>query len=177
MEDDAINVQQLKEEISESMVNTNQEKEEINLPKGQEINQSNDDLENQPEDETEKKEGSTGVAATEANNTEDIQLSTEEFPTEENITTTLPKVEYDTAVREDTSYEIKANLAREGPKDSAISSLLKEAKINQILDMKNKLSSLISNIRNTRTFCEKYDNENQYLQDYIGSLMKSGELK
>lgn len=178
MEDDAINVQQQKGEISESMVNTNQEKEEINLPKGQEINrESNDDLENQQEDETEKKEVSTGVAPTEANNIEEIQLSTEEMPTEENITTTLPKVELDTAAREETSYEIEVDLAREGPKDSAISSLLKEAKINQILDMKNKLSSLISNIRNTRTFCEKYDNENQYLQDYIGSLMKSGELK
>lgn len=176
MEDDAINVQK-QEYISKSMVNTNQENEEINLPKGQEINlESNNDLENQHEDETEKKEGSTGVATSEPNNTEELQPSTEELPTEEKNTTTLPKVE-DTAVQEDKPYEIKVDLAKEGPKDSAISSLLKEAKINQILDMKNKLGSLISNIRDTRTLCEKYDNENQYLQDYIGSLMKSGELK
>lgn len=54
---------------------------------------------------------------------------------------------------------------------------LNEEMVAAILDLKLKISTLISNIRDTKTLSDKYDNENQYLQDYVGSLMKSGEIK
>ena len=54
---------------------------------------------------------------------------------------------------------------------------LDEEMVAEILDLKLKISTLISNIRDTKTLSDKYDNENQYLQDYVGSLMKSGEIK
>lgn len=54
---------------------------------------------------------------------------------------------------------------------------LNEEIVNEILELKLKISTLVSNIRDTKTLCDKYDNQNQYLQDYVGSLMKSGEIK
>lgn len=54
---------------------------------------------------------------------------------------------------------------------------LNEEMVAEILDLKLKISTLISNIRDTKTLSDKYDSENQYLQDYVGSLMKSGEIK
>ncbi|CUM47068.1 unnamed protein product [Debaryomyces tyrocola] len=54
---------------------------------------------------------------------------------------------------------------------------LDEEIVNEILELKLKISTLVSNIRDTKTLCDKYDNQNQYLQDYVGSLMKSGEIK
>lgn len=53
------------------------------------------------------------------------------------------------------------------------SELLKQDKIDQIMAMKVKLTQLVENIRDTKLLCEKYENENQYLQDYIGNYMKS----
>ncbi|CUM46748.1 uncharacterized protein AC631_02430 [Debaryomyces fabryi] len=54
---------------------------------------------------------------------------------------------------------------------------LDEEMVTEILSLKLKIATLISNIRDTKTLSDKYDNENQYLQDYVGSLMKSGEIK
>lgn len=51
--------------------------------------------------------------------------------------------------------------------------LLKQEKIDQIFLLKGKLSQLIENIRDTKLVCDKYENENQYLQDYVGNYMKS----
>lgn len=52
----------------------------------------------------------------------------------------------------------------------------KEDTISQILEYKQKIDVLVNNVRNTKRLCEKYDNENYYLQDYIGTLMNSGDL-
>lgn len=54
---------------------------------------------------------------------------------------------------------------------------LDEEIVNEILELKLKISTLVSNVRDTKTLCDKYDNQNQYLQDYVGSLMKSGDIK
>lgn len=54
---------------------------------------------------------------------------------------------------------------------------LDEEMAEEILELKLKVSTLISNIRDTKTLCDKYDNQNQYLQDYVGNLMKSGGMK
>lgn len=55
--------------------------------------------------------------------------------------------------------------------------LLREEKVEQIRILKAKITSLISNVRDTKRICDKYENENQYLQDYVGSMMTSGEMK
>lgn len=54
--------------------------------------------------------------------------------------------------------------------------LLTEEKIEQIMRLKGDIARLVSNVRQTKAICGRYENENQYLQDYIGSLMKSGNL-
>lgn len=53
----------------------------------------------------------------------------------------------------------------------------KQEKVNEILSLKNDISKLIQNIRKQTMVCQKYSDENQYLQDYIGTVMKSGDLK
>lgn len=53
----------------------------------------------------------------------------------------------------------------------------KQENIDEIVALKAKIAALIANVRTTKTVCDKYENENQYLQDYIGSLMKKGEMK
>lgn len=53
----------------------------------------------------------------------------------------------------------------------------KEKTVEEILALKNKISTLITNIRDTKRLCERYKHENQYLQDYVGSLMASGEMQ
>ncbi|ODV68262.1 hypothetical protein HYPBUDRAFT_166671 [Hyphopichia burtonii NRRL Y-1933] len=50
-------------------------------------------------------------------------------------------------------------------------------KINQILDLKFKINLLINNIRDTSKLCDKYNNENSYLKEYIGTLMNSNDIK
>lgn len=52
----------------------------------------------------------------------------------------------------------------------------KEAKIDEITELKAKIASLVANIRDARAVCTKYDRDNDYLQDYVGSVMKSGDL-
>lgn len=54
--------------------------------------------------------------------------------------------------------------------------MTKSEAIEHILEEKEKIFKLITNIRSMRAVCEKYQNENQYLQEYVGSLMKNGEL-
>ncbi|ODV81312.1 uncharacterized protein CANTADRAFT_28316, partial [Suhomyces tanzawaensis NRRL Y-17324] len=53
----------------------------------------------------------------------------------------------------------------------------KEAKIEEILQLKAKINTLMNNIRDTKQVSDKFENENQYLQEYFGSLMKSEDLK
>lgn len=53
------------------------------------------------------------------------------------------------------------------------SSTSRQAKIDEILSLKTRISTLIENIRDTKLICEKFDNENQYLQDYVGNYMKT----
>lgn len=50
-------------------------------------------------------------------------------------------------------------------------------KVDQVLQLKSEISHLIHNIRDSQTVCRKYSDENEYLQHYIGSVMKSGDLK
>lgn len=53
----------------------------------------------------------------------------------------------------------------------------KQHKVDEVLRLKNDISHLIHNIRDSQAVCRKYNNENEYLQNYIGSVMKSGDLK
>lgn len=53
----------------------------------------------------------------------------------------------------------------------------KQQKVDEVLRLKADIAHLIRNIRDTQTVCRKYESENQYLQDYIGSVMKSGDMK
>lgn len=70
------------------------------------------------------------------------------------------------------------NLKNEVDKDTESPSLLtKEQKIDKILELKNTLDSLLTMVRQTKQLCDKYEYENQYLQDYAGSLIKSGDMK
>lgn len=57
------------------------------------------------------------------------------------------------------------------------SSLLKEEKVARILLLKDQISTLVTSIRNTKIVSEKYENDIQYLQEYIGSLMKNEDTK
>lgn len=53
----------------------------------------------------------------------------------------------------------------------------KQDKVNEILRLKADIAQLVQNVRVQSTICSKYESENQYLQDYIGSVMKSGDMK
>lgn len=53
----------------------------------------------------------------------------------------------------------------------------KQEKVQEILRLKKDIAQLVQNIRDEATVCNKYASENQYLQDYIGSVMKSGDMK
>lgn len=53
----------------------------------------------------------------------------------------------------------------------------KQKKVNEVLSLKEDISKLIQNVRKQTVVCQKYSDENQYLQDYIGTVMKSGDLK
>lgn len=55
--------------------------------------------------------------------------------------------------------------------------LLGDDKIARILDLTANIDTLTANIRNTKRLYDKYDSENQYLQDYIGTLMNSDEIR
>lgn len=48
--------------------------------------------------------------------------------------------------------------------------------VSEILRLKGEINTMVGNIRNTKSLCEKYESENQYLQDYVGNLMRSGEI-
>lgn len=49
----------------------------------------------------------------------------------------------------------------------------KHEMIQEILSLKNSINLLIGNVRDTKALCEKYDSNNQYLQEYVGTLMKN----
>lgn len=51
--------------------------------------------------------------------------------------------------------------------------LSKQQMIDQITEYKQKISDLTNNVRDTKSLSEKYEHNNQYLQEYIGTLMKS----
>lgn len=51
-------------------------------------------------------------------------------------------------------------------------SLLKDEKIEKILELKGSISQLIGEIRSTKVLCEKHGDENAYIKEYIGSLAK-----
>lgn len=55
--------------------------------------------------------------------------------------------------------------------------MTKQDKVGEILKLKKDINLLMQNIRNQSAICTKYSSENQYLQDYIGSVMKSGDMK
>ncbi|CAH2352377.1 hypothetical protein CLIB1423_06S05050 [[Candida] railenensis] len=59
----------------------------------------------------------------------------------------------------------------------ASQTLTREEKVEAIKKLRKDITSLVSNIRNTKKVCDKYKNENQYLQEYVGSMMASGEMK
>lgn len=75
------------------------------------------------------------------------------------------------------SEGIKSNdVTEEENTTSASNEESKQAKIDKILSLKEKSTTLLTNVRYTKALCDKYENENQYLQDYIGSLMQNNEL-
>lgn len=58
-----------------------------------------------------------------------------------------------------------------------MSSSEKLQKVDEVLRLKSEIDQLIHNIRDSQNVCAKYASENEYLQDYIGSVMKSGDMK
>ena len=55
--------------------------------------------------------------------------------------------------------------------------LEKQKIIDEILSTKTEISRLLNNIRDTRTVCNRLSAENQYIQEYVGTLMKSNDVK
>lgn len=53
----------------------------------------------------------------------------------------------------------------------------KEDIINEILTMKKSIDKLVGNIRDTKMLSQKYDKDNQYLQEYVDTLMTNNEIK
>ena len=53
----------------------------------------------------------------------------------------------------------------------------RQAKVRATLKLKKDVSALLTNVRAQAAIAERYANENQYLKEYIGSSMKSGDLK
>ncbi|KAL6021348.1 hypothetical protein ACI3LZ_002242 [Candidozyma auris] len=53
----------------------------------------------------------------------------------------------------------------------------KQEKVEEVLHLKQEISRLLQNVRDSQAVCEKYTHENNYLQDYIGSVMKSTDMK
>lgn len=111
-----------------------------------------------------KVEKKTEKTETTESDSHPVIVEEETSSTEDNTMTksTEKRTETDTSAINDADTEIKR---------------LDEEIVNEILELKLKISTLVSNIRDTKTLCDKYDNQNQYLQDYVGSLMKSGEIK
>lgn len=54
---------------------------------------------------------------------------------------------------------------------------LTDEKIQEILRLKKDIAVLLLNVRDQKTVADKYAHENQYLQEYIESLMKKGDMK
>lgn len=52
------------------------------------------------------------------------------------------------------------------------SQLTEQQKIEKILEFKAKINSLISNIRDSKVVCDKYESDIQYFQEYIGLLLQ-----
>lgn len=75
------------------------------------------------------------------------------------------------------------NLTDSNSKDAKINKVAndmdmsKDQMIQEILKLKSSISSLTTNIRDTKSVCDKYENDNQYLQDYVGTLMKNNDIK
>ncbi|RCK65678.1 hypothetical protein Cantr_01331 [Candida viswanathii] len=55
---------------------------------------------------------------------------------------------------------------------SSTSQLTEQQKIEKILELKTKINLLVSNIRDSKTVCDKYESDIQYFQDYIGLLLQ-----
>lgn len=54
----------------------------------------------------------------------------------------------------------------------SISDLTEQQKIEKIIELQSKINSLISNIRDSKTVCDKYESDIQYFQEYIGLLLQ-----
>lgn len=84
-----------------------------------------------------------------------------------------------------TTAALKASIeTKDSPKSleqqdqkQALSPQTKEEKVASILALKAKISALLTNVKDTKILCEKHENENQYLQDYVATLMQNGELR
>lgn len=48
--------------------------------------------------------------------------------------------------------------------------------VDTVLGLKSDIAQLIGNIRSVRRLCDKYDNDNEYMKEYVGTLM-SGDIK
>lgn len=59
----------------------------------------------------------------------------------------------------------------------ATTQMSKQAKIDEIVLLKGNIATLLTNIREVQGQCAKHHRENQYLQDYVGSMMKQEHLK
>lgn len=81
------------------------------------------------------------------------------------------------AVQESTVTLKAPSTAKEKNQTEAPVPQTKEEKVARILELKGKISTLLANVKDTKTLCEKHENENQYLQDYVATLMQNGELR
>lgn len=53
----------------------------------------------------------------------------------------------------------------------------KQKKVEEVLQLKDEITKLLQNVRDSQAVCERYTHENDYLQDYIGSVMRSSDMK
>ena len=113
------------------------------------------------------------------NNLGVLKVEKKTYKTETTESETNPVIveEETSSTEDDTMAKSTESSASTGNDADTYIKGLNEEIVNEILELKLKISTLVSNIRDTKTLCDKYDNQNQYLQDYVGSLMKSGEIK
>lgn len=117
-------------------------------------------IDKKEEEKKEEDEQNSNSSVNNSTNANDKQS----LPESKEINDTLDK---------DTEKSVETNLKT----NDANTSKLDKEMVGEILLLKQKISTLISNIRDTKTLCDKYENQNQYLQEYVGSLMKSSEMK
>ncbi|ODQ78785.1 hypothetical protein BABINDRAFT_162466 [Babjeviella inositovora NRRL Y-12698] len=60
------------------------------------------------------------------------------------------------------------------PLDSEVEA--REAAVQRILELRSHLGFLLYTAKDTQRSCARYEVENQYLQDYVGTLMTTAGI-